>query len=144
MLWFETTDKELDEERIANCEYRLWISVLLLSFRDYLNLHRTGYLKEGRVTSKCRMIGKRFKNSANSYRKPMAFTSVTEVHELVEFISGPGIGVILDMCGFGAGTERAIRKGLKNIEEGNYMAIPGYEPDTLDRTIKVWTGTYGN
>lgn len=143
MLWYETTDKELDGERIANCEYRLWISVLLLAFRDYLNLHRTGYLKGGKVTAKCKLIGKRFRPNSTTYRKPMAIASSTEVHELVEFINGPGIGVILSMCGFGPGTERAIMRGLRNIEAGKYVAIPGYEPDTLDRSIKVWTGVYG-
>jgi hypothetical protein len=141
MSWYDSTDKEVDELALHDAQLRLWISVVILSLREYQTLHRLGYLEDGRITEKCKTIGKlTLKKDGRSYysKKVISISSASDVHQLVEFLKGDGLSIVMRYCNMKDQTQDIIRNGLKKIEAGETPIIMSHEPDAIDRSIHLF------
>ena len=132
MSWYTTTDPDVDSDRVYRARLRMWVSVLVLAMRDYTNLHIRGYLKNGKLTKKCQRLGRLPKdNDHTSAERSFGITSIREVADLVDFINGDGMRSVMAVCELQPGTEAAVKRGLRDIRNGVYRALPS--PDRIIR-----------
>ena len=136
MKWYESADVAVSEAALHEAQFRMWVSVVILSLREYCALHRAGYLKDGKITEKCHLIGRQKAN--HSCHRVLGLDSVSEVHALLEFFHGEGLSIVARCAGMSQQTEKVIRRGLQQIESGEIPRIMSHEPDAIDRGIRLW------
>lgn len=141
MSWFDTADKEVDELALHDAQFRMWVSVIVLSLREYQTLHRMGYLENGQITRKCESLGRNIQTKSGQStrcKRVISISASSDVHQLLQFLHGDGLSTVMRYCHMSDRTQDIIRSGLKKIEAGETPIIMSHEPDAIDRSIRLF------
>lgn len=141
MSWYDTADKEVDEVALHDAQFRMWVSVIVLSLREYQTLHRMGYLDNGKMTVKCQSLGSNVQTrdgKSTRCKRVISISAVSDVHQLLQFLHGDGLTTVMRYCRMSDKTQDIIVSGLKKIEAGETPIIMSHEPDAIDRSVRLF------
>lgn len=143
MAWFHDIEDESTRNAKDQAVMRVYMSSLILAFREYSGLHKRGFLKHGTLTDRAHALGsgKKQEREEKGYRfvrKVLFFGSAPEIQQLVDFIHGEGPHEMIRLMGLRV-PRHVIDRGIERIQNGETdgLGVLEYAPDKLDKLLKT-------